>query len=198
VALWIIGIQGGSQPARFDVHEGDAFTAPVSRRRSYQVVAIMFGVTALLSNHVGGGVATGWLAFSGFRLSWLWVVAIALAVLNVLLTLSGWPSLDLTPEALVYRHGLGTTVFPWSALTAEVTLQGRGSQLYLVLTVARPDLVRRSGLARTSPRVVMAWQRIDPTFLAMAISFYVENVDCRGRIGTSAEHERLRVTLDAA
>jgi hypothetical protein len=188
--------RGGPMPVRFDVREGKAFTAPASRQFSYFVasMALLCAGTTSMEIRIGGR-PSGFTSALGAAGLGLWVLCDLMWVLLAAQALRGRPSVDLTARGLVYRLWLGTVVIPWSALTSEVTTGNTWTSEWLAPTVARPDLVRRSGIARTTSKVWLRWQRVDSSFLVAAIRFYVENPGRQAQIGTRGEYARLLVDL---
>ena len=108
----------------------------------------------------------------------LWVLAVvvvALAAMNLALAWRG-VGVQLRPDGLVDRTGLGTLVVPWQVLAPGHPLPPLSTATKLALTFAHPQLVRRKGLVFWSS--VQAGN-VDPAFPAGAIRFYVANPDRR-------------------
>jgi hypothetical protein len=199
LASSIRSLQRGFLPARFDVREGRSFTAPVGRRLGHQIATILFTVaaSAILVSLTKDSTGFGRAAFVLYWPFGLVAAFIALTIFNVIPILRGRPGVDLTPEALVYRQPLGDLIIPWPALAAEatVTITRADLQSSAVLTVGRPDLVRRRGLVSASFRIPVALLQIDPLVLAGTIRYYLQNPDRRAQIGTLTEHEHLLAEL---
>ncbi|MCX4385488.1 PH domain-containing protein [Micromonospora peucetia] len=127
------------------------------------------------------------------------MLAVAALLIGVLVAavFSGRPRVDLTPSGIEVREPFGRRTIPWVALCPGTPArQSTGDQL--VLTVTRPELVERRGLllgSRTAPRLVLAWLRVHPWFLADAIRYYVDHSDERDAIGEPEGYERLRRAL---
>lgn len=100
------------------------------------------------------------------------------------------PRCALTPYGLVLR-GMRTRTVPWSLLLPGGPLRPRPREGSLTLLVRGPEPY--AGTRRHA--VPLRWLFIDPSFLADAIRWYVDHPEDRVRIGTAAEHERLRGAL---
>lgn len=118
----------------------------------------------------------------------LWVVAAALWAVRVW---SDVPHVQLRRDGLVARSPLGTLTVPWEAMAPGYPRLAWGGGL--MLSYARPDLVRRHGLMFGGRQI--SAEGVDPRFLGAAIAYYVAYPQCRAEIGTQAGYDRLRWTL---
>ena len=192
-------VTGG--PARFVVRDGVGFLVPMSPAYSHLVTGQVLLVGFLSgsavdrwmnrrSGHQGSAVSDG--------LTLLQTVAVvvlgALVVLMVVAVLRGRPRVELTPHAVFVRQGLGSRTVPWDALRpGQPTQPGR----VWAMTVDRPDLIVRRGLARRSAQVPVMFGDVHPVFFADVVRHYLAHPDHRAAIGQAAEHDRLLAALGA-
>jgi hypothetical protein len=198
VAAYGLSRLRGDRATWFNVREGEEFAAPPSRRYSYAVAGSVLVAAVLASLAID--TWTGRQGVEGvgiplaIALSAGSVILVALTALNVAAALRGRPDVKLTPDALVCRQRFGTMTVPWPAL-GGASVRVRAGQPWLVLTVEHPDRIAWSGLTRRTSEVLVAWERVEPLFLAGAVRFYVEHPSRRADIGTKAELESLRADL---
>ena len=162
------------------------------------------GPTGLPLYHASGAVALSasiagsWLAFDRHlvvTVTALLAVAVAAALIGV--ALRGRPRIELRPDGVTVCYAYGTRHLPWAAFADAEAPRPRGPGP-LVLPLARPDLVRGSGLATrpvTRLSLPSSWFDIHPWFLADAIRFYVRHPEHRRTIGTAAGLDHLRGQL---
>ncbi|WP_238005337.1 hypothetical protein KZZ52_17515 [Dactylosporangium sp. AC04546] len=128
------------------------------------------------------------------RESILIAMCVLLVALSIMLILAAWRNVgvQLRPDGLVDRNPLGTLTVPWGALATHSVPQPRSATTSLLLTYARPDLVRRRGIP-FGRRI--RTDAVNALFLADAIHHYLVNPQHRQAIGTQAEYEDLLSTL---
>lgn len=98
--------------------------------------------------------------------------------------------IELRPDGLRDREVAGILIVPWDALPVVTPSRSRSTfKTYLRVTYARPELVRRRGLAVSRRR--LSTDGIDQQFAARAIRYYVTHPEHRAAIGTPTEHNRL-------
>jgi hypothetical protein len=99
------------------------------------------------------------------------------------------PSRSTCVIGLVDRRPLGTLTVPWQALAPGYPHPSPPLAASLVLTYARPELVRRRGLVFSWRR--LATHNVDPLFLGYTIAYYVAYPQQRPAICTQAEYDQL-------
>ena len=99
----------------------------------------------------------------------------------------------LSPDGVRNRDVFGTVMTPWLALDRDVPPVAAPGQPNVLLTVARPDLVRLRGVV-LSRRLLRA-DTVDAPFLAEVLRHYLAHPDARRSIGTTAELSRLLALL---
>jgi hypothetical protein len=172
-----------------------AFHTPRHETQLFMAIAIVaFGAEAVLFRSSGprpapaGGLVHRLMHLEDATLTFLTALLVVLAAANVVLAWRG-AGAQLRPDGVVDRTGVGALMVPWEAFAPDhPVLPPPPKATRLVLTLARPELARRRGLAFSSS--VQA-NNVDPVFLAHAIRCYVANPDRRPSIGTRAEYERL-------
>ncbi|MEU8262125.1 PH domain-containing protein [Micromonospora sp. NPDC048999] len=120
----------------------------------------------------------------------LWLL---LLVAFVVAFFDGRPRMDLTPSGIEYRDLLGRRHIAWEALAPGTPVR-EPSGNSLVLTVVRPELVERRGLAwglAARPWLTLSYLSIHPWFLTDVLRWYVDHPQERTAIGTAAGNERL-------
>jgi hypothetical protein len=96
---------------------------------------------------------------------------------------------ELRPDGLIDRTPFGTLTVPWEALAPGYPQPGPGKSL--VLTYARPELVRRRHFVFSRRRLAAYGVNVDPLFLSAVIAYYLAYPQYRPAIGTQAEYDRL-------
>jgi hypothetical protein len=174
------------QPAAFGVREGEAFVAPPSAAFGYIVASQMFMLAFFFGRTATESIHVPWL-----ETPTLLMLAIAVAVV-IVSAWRGFPMIELRPEGILLRHGLGRRLYPWDALSPSLPVRHAG-RLSVVLAIDRPDLVAgmRFGRTQRRPEIGGLYVRVDPHFLGKAIRFYVDHPEERPAIGTQAGYERL-------
>lgn len=122
------------------------------------------------------------------------LVAIAMVVREQCLRV---PLVEITPDGVGYGRPRRTVFVPWAAMAPDGPVWATHSDSSLRLPLARPDLVRRSRLARRRAEQRLRLRDVDvaPVFLAAAVRHYVRHPEHRPGIGTPEEYARLRRTL---
>lgn len=202
-AVAFMGLAGGfsSYPrlATFVVDLTDpAFRTLPDARQVYATVGASFLAAGQFGNAVAGVKRAATLGYPELRVMSLVTAAaiVPAVVLGACLVVSVWRDtlgVQLRTDGLVARFPLGTLIVPWEALAPGYPLLRSPWARSLVLTYARPDLVRRRGL--TFGRRRISADTVDPRFLGAAIAYYVAYPQCRAEIGTQAGYDRLRWVL---
>lgn len=198
----IIAARRPDRPIRFAV-AGGVFAVPVRRVPSLAAVADLvlsiglLGVVLLLrqsgaDRSVPTALVAGGVTFIG-----------SLAMAAACMALLSWPGLapELTPQGVRHRAGRLLREVPWSALAPSGPRRPGPGDDWLVLLVARPELVVTQGwlpsLDSASRVYLPLGLDIHPWLLADAINWYAEHPEHRPAIGTQAEHDRLLTVLAA-
>jgi hypothetical protein len=139
------------------------------------------------------------------------------AVLVSVLYVQAWIGFDISlrPDGLYDRRGVGTVFVPWEATPAAyVARQPDGTTTVVIppgavpirdantssrrptevrMAYARPELVRTGGLTRNAKSINT--DHVDASFLAAAITFYVNHPEDRAGISTDHGHRHLQQAL---
>ncbi|MET7399055.1 hypothetical protein ABZS66_36805 [Dactylosporangium sp. NPDC005572] len=125
-------------------------------------------------------------------------LSVVLVALSIVLILAVWRGIDvqLRPEGLVSRDPFGTLTVPWEALAADSLPRTGPTSTSLLLTYARPDLVRRRGLPFSRRRI--RTDTVNALFLVDAVHHYLASPQHRQSIGTAAGYDALLGALFGA
>jgi hypothetical protein len=192
-----------ARPAAFVVDPRTPAFRPVPRRTDvYAAVSVIF---------LAGGQVAGWTIVAGsapvagprvarivtgveFTVGTV-LVASMVAVTGVLAAaLWRGVGVQLRPEGLVDRGPVGRLTVPWEALTPGYPFVSSPSARSLVLSYARPELIRQRGLVLSRQQINAG--ATDPRFLGRALVHYVAHPQYRAAIGTQVEHDRLLAALN--
>lgn len=97
--------------------------------------------------------------------------------------------IELRPDGLRDREWAGTLIAPWDALPVVPVPRYPNERATLRVRYARPELVRRHGLATSRRRLLT--DNIDQELAAQVIRYYTTHPEHRPAIGTRAEYDRL-------
>ncbi|NJC73338.1 hypothetical protein HC031_26980 [Planosporangium thailandense] len=204
LASWVLCLAVATlpQPATFTVDPCTRSfrTLPNVRQIYFAIGAVLFAGSqvAMRLDPASRGATRGdpiLLVMSG--------ITVAMTGLYVLLAagwlVAVWRSafyVQLRPDGLIDRSPFGKLIVPWEALAPGYPmLRSPFSSSFssLLLTYARPELVRRHGLFFGRRRI--SADAVDPRFLGASIAYYVAYPQCRAEIGTQEGHDRLRWAL---
>jgi hypothetical protein len=185
------------RPAVFTVDSRTAaFRTPPHAAHVYTAVGVIFAGAGEVSFRLALPVARpdsavndlAWQLLNGC----FTVTTAVIVVAGARLVVSAWRSVGgvrLEPAALVDKSPLGTLIVPWEALAPTYPYPSAPTEKHLVLTYARPELVRRRGLRFSRRRINT--DNIDTVFLGYAIAYYVAYPQMRSTIGTMAGYAEL-------
>jgi hypothetical protein len=139
----------------------------------------------------GLGVPAGPFRYPLVAIAVVQAVLAAVAILVIVAAVfQGRPRIDLTADGIEIRETLGRRTVPWAALMPGTPAR-QPSARRMVLTVTRPELVRRRGLVRRALVLELVWLRVQPWFLTDVLRWYVDHPQERAALGTEAGNERL-------
>jgi hypothetical protein len=126
------------------------------------------------------------------------VLAAALLVLATLLVAAVWrgSGVWLRPDGLTERNPLGSVTVPWDALSPGSLPPTTPSAVSLRLAYAKPELVRRHGLAISRQRI--RTDTVNALFLVHTLHYYLTHPEQRLAIGTESGHADLLRVLHGA
>jgi hypothetical protein len=191
VVLAVLMIVGWSQPAVRTLTarpERQAFEAPAAAAPVYAALCFLTVATGQLGSLLRDVRSDRLPAFDVmWTLLWLLVAARWLVL--------AWAGSGVrpTPDGIRSRDVFGTLRVPWVALDRGVPPVADRGRRSVVLTYARPELVRRSGPV-LSRRVLRA-DPVDASVLAEVLRHYLAHPEARPAIGTLAELSRLLRSL---
>ncbi|MFI7575028.1 hypothetical protein [Micromonospora sp. NPDC049497] len=129
-----------------------------------------------------------------------WFLLVVTAVAVAIVVREQWlrlPLVEITPDGVGYGWPRRTVFVPWAAMDRDGPLWATQGDTFLRLPLVRPDLVRRSRLARRRAEQRFRVRNVDvaPVFLAAAVRHYARHPEHRTGIGTREEYARLCRTL---
>jgi hypothetical protein len=187
VVLVVLMVAGWSQPKPRTLTvrpERHVFEAPAGAAPVYAALCTLTVATGQLGSILRDPPHS-------FDLVWTAVWLLVAARWMVL----AWDGLGvrLSPDGIRNRDVFGTVTAPWLALDRDVPPVAAPGQPNVLLTFARPDLVRLRGVV-LSRRLLRA-DTVDAPFLAEVLRHYLTHPDARRSIGTPAELSRLLALL---
>jgi hypothetical protein len=207
-ALVIMNVLNRRRPRTFEVQAGDVWVSDLwagdvwagdvhAGERAFATPRLGAGVLiGLCIAPLGalGATVCGLEIAAGRHLVEAWLGLAGALVFYSAATWAAWnpTGVRLTPDAIIADRTGGTVVFPWAAIDpASPVVSGYAFPLRLVL--AKPEMVTRSGLVTGFNKI--AFDAVDPVFVAEVITHYAAEPERRAAIGTAAELDRLRAAF---